>query len=55
MAIRLKDAAVEQALRELSRETGESLTFAAGVAFRERLARCDASQSSSARCMRWWS
>lgn len=37
MAINLKNPEVEQALQELSRETGESLTQAAGVAFRERL------------------
>ena len=39
MVINLEDPGVEQALRELSRETGESLTQAAGVAVRERLER----------------
>jgi hypothetical protein len=39
MAINLKNPEVEQALQELSAETGESLTQAAGVAFRERLER----------------
>ncbi|GMU62362.1 MAG: hypothetical protein AMXMBFR34_41250 [Myxococcaceae bacterium] len=39
MAINLKNGDVERALQELSRETGESLTEAAGVAFRERLER----------------
>lgn len=39
MAINLKNPEVERALQELSRETGESLTQAAGVAFQERLAR----------------
>ncbi len=39
MAINLKNLDVERALQELSRETGESLTTAAGVAFRERLER----------------
>lgn len=37
MAINLKNQEVERTLQELSRETGESLTQAAGVAFRERL------------------
>ena len=37
MAINLKNKEVEQALQELSAETGESLTQAAGTAFRERL------------------
>jgi hypothetical protein len=39
VAINLKNPEVEQALQDLSRETGESLTQAAGVAFRERLAK----------------
>lgn len=39
MAINLKNPEVEQALQELSKETGESLTQAAGAAFRERLER----------------
>jgi hypothetical protein len=39
MAINLKNPEVERALYELSEETGESLTEAAGVAFRERLER----------------
>ena len=39
MAITLEDPEVEQAPYELSREMGESLTRAAGVAFQERLAR----------------
>ena len=39
MAINLKNLEVERALQELSAETGESLTQAAGIAFRERLER----------------
>ena len=39
VAINLKNIEVEKALHELSEETGESLTEAAGIAFRERLAR----------------
>jgi len=44
MAINLKNIGVEKALQELSRETGETLTEAAGVAFRERLARIRAAK-----------
>ena len=39
MSINLKNLEVERALQELSAETGESLTQAAGIAFRERLER----------------
>jgi hypothetical protein len=39
MAINLKNSEVEKALYELRAETGESLTEAAGIAFRERLER----------------
>lgn len=39
MSINLKNPEVERALQELSSETGESLTQAAGIAFRERLER----------------
>lgn len=39
MAISLKNPEVERTLQELSSETGESLTQAAGTAFRERLDR----------------
>jgi hypothetical protein len=46
MAINLKNAEVEKALQELSRETGESLTQAAGVAFRERLERLRAAKQA---------
>lgn len=44
MAITLEDPGVEQALHELSRETGESLAWAAGVAIQERLARLRATR-----------
>jgi hypothetical protein len=39
MAINLKNPEVERTLQELAEETGESLTQAAGTAFRERLDR----------------
>lgn len=39
MAINLKNPEVEGALRALAAEAGESLTEAAGIAFRERLTR----------------
>jgi len=45
MTITLDDPEVEQALHELSRETGESLSRAAEVAVRERLARVRATLS----------
>lgn len=44
MAINLKNIEVERALQELARETGESLTTAAGTAFRERLERIRAAK-----------
>jgi hypothetical protein len=44
MAINLKNPEVEKALQELTAETGESLTEAAGIAFRERLARLRATK-----------
>jgi hypothetical protein len=46
MAINLKNPEVEKALQALSRETGESLTEAAGVAFRERLERLKAAKEA---------
>lgn len=48
MAISLKNPQVEQALQELVAETGESLTQAAGVAFRERLERLRAERAKAA-------
>jgi hypothetical protein len=45
MAINLKNLEVERALQELSAATGESLTEAAGIAFRERLARVRAARA----------
>jgi hypothetical protein len=45
MPINLKNPEVEKALQELTKETGESLTEAAGIAFRERLARLRAAKS----------
>ena len=44
MAINLKNPEVERALQELTAETGESLTEAAGIAFRERLGRLRAAR-----------
>lgn len=46
MAINLKNPEVERTLQELSGETGESLTEAAGVAFRERLMRLRAERET---------
>ena len=46
MAINLKNPEVEKALQELAREAGESLTEAAGIAFRERLARLRAAREA---------
>ncbi len=39
MSINLENPEVERALQELRSETGESLTQAVGIAFRERLER----------------
>lgn len=53
MAINLKNPQVEKALQELTAETGESLTEAAGLAFRERLTRLRAAkQAQRARTLR---
>lgn len=53
MAINLKNQEVERALQELSSETGESLTQAAGTAFRERLDRIrGAKQAQQQRSLR---
>jgi hypothetical protein len=49
MAINLKNPDVEKALQALSKETGESLTEAAGVAFRERLERLRAEKAAHQR------
>lgn len=46
MSINLKNPEVERALQELSAETGESLTQAAGIAFRERLERIRAARKA---------
>ena len=46
MSINLKNPEVERALQELSAETGESLTQAAGIAFRERLERVRAARKA---------
>lgn len=46
MAINLKNPEVERALYELAEETGESLTEAAGIAFRERLAHLRAARAA---------
>lgn len=49
MAINLKNTEVEQALQDLARETGESLTQAAGTAFKERLERIRAARRGQQR------
>jgi hypothetical protein len=49
MAINLTNPDVEKALQALSKETGESLTEAAGVAFRERLERLRAEKAAHQR------
>ncbi len=46
MAINLKNLEVERTLQALSGETGESLTEAAGIAFRERLERIRAAKQA---------
>jgi len=46
MAINLKNREAEKSLQELAAETGESLTKAAGIAFRERLARLRADKQA---------
>jgi antitoxin VapB len=41
MAINIKDPETDRVLRELAKETGESITVAARVAAEERLSRCE--------------
>ncbi len=54
MAISLKNTQVEQVLHELARETGESLTEAAGAAFRERLERMKRERARAVERSRVW-
>lgn len=48
MALNIKNADTERASRQLSELTGESITTAVSIAVRERLARLEREQASTA-------
>lgn len=47
MALNIKDEQTDRLVRQLARETGESITVAIRVAIQERLARLHARQSAA--------